>query len=529
MITATKLSKNYGTQLLFSDVDLQLNKGNSYGIVGANGSGKSTLLRILSEAESSDSGEITIPKSARMGILDQDHFQYENTPILHVAMMGHKSLWTLLKKQEEMCDGTIPFDADEYAELDEQLLLLNGYAFEAKASEILEGLNIPTSKHLEPLSTLSGGYKLRALLGQVLASNPDILILDEPTNHLDIISIHWLEGFLQSYQGLTLVVSHDHRFLNTVCTHIVDVDYETVTSYRGNYERFMIQKQEERTRREKEILKREREIEDHKDFIRRFKAKATKARQANSRVKRMEKIEIEELPQSSRRFPLFTIEKKRASGKKILDARHITKSYDENTVLDNISFTIGRDEKVAIIGPNGIGKSTLLKILMDEVKADQGSAEWGHEAHLGYFAQDHKAGLGNPKSDVLSCFWESCPLQPIGYCYGKLAEVLFSREETTKKIENLSGGEAARLLLSKIATKKPNVLILDEPTNHLDLESISSLGDALCSYTGSIIFVSHDRWLVNKVATRIIEITETGVESYMGTYEEFMHYKESKK
>jgi ATPase subunit of ABC transporter with duplicated ATPase domains len=301
-----------------------------------------------------------------------------------------------------------------------------------------------------------------------------------------------------------------------------------VTSYRGNYEKFIVQKQEERTRREKEILKREREIEVHKEFIRRFKAKASKARQANSRVKRMEKIEIEELPQSSRRYPLFKIEKKRASGKKILDIRNITKSYNDNVVLHDISFTIGRDEKVAIIGPNGIGKSTLLKILMDEVEADHGSVEWGHEAHLGYFAQDHKAGLGNQSSDVLSSFWESCPLEPIGACYGKLAEVLFSREETTKKIKNLSGGEAARLLLSKIAAKKPNVLILDEPTNHLDLESIASLAETLCNYTASIIFVSHDRWLVSQVATRIIEITEDGVESYMGTYPEFMHYKERK-
>jgi len=523
MITVTGLSKRYGSQLLFRDANLQLNTNNCYGIVGANGSGKSTLLRILNGRESMDEGEVKLPRNIRLGILNQDHFQYEDTAILDVVMMGHTELWNALKEQEQLLNcADQEFDADRYAQLDDIILSLDGYAFEARAAEILAGLNIQTDTHQQPLSVLSGGYKLRVLLGQVLASNPDVLFLDEPTNHLDIISISWLEGFLKEYKGLAIVVSHDYRFLNTVCGYIIDVDYEAVTLYRGNYSRFTQLKIEERKHREREIEKRKKEIADHKAFITRFKAKATKARQANSRVKRIAKIEIEELAVSSRRQPYFKLEMKRPSGKMVLTIKDICKSYDQNQVLHQVSFSINRGEKVAIIGPNGIGKSTLLKIIMNSLSADSGSFAWGHETHVGYFAQDHKEQLGAPKQDVLSSFWDKCPMEPIGLCYGKLAEVLFSREDTGKKLENLSGGEAARLLLAKIAVQKPNVLVLDEPNNHLDLEGISALARDLKAYEGSIIFVSHDRWLVAELATRIIEITPFGIDDYYGTYDEFM-------
>ncbi|MEC7987392.1 MAG: ABC-F family ATP-binding cassette domain-containing protein [Myxococcota bacterium] len=523
MITVTGLSKSYGSQVLFQDANLQLNTNNCYGIVGANGSGKSTLLRILNGRESMDEGEVKLPRNIRLGVLNQDHFQYEDTPILDVVMMGHTQLWSALKEQEKIlscADGD--FDADRYAQLDDIILSFEGYSFEARAAEILAGLNIQTDKHQQPLSVLSGGYKLRVLLGQVLASNPDVLFLDEPTNHLDIISINWLEGFLKEYTGLAIVVSHDHRFLNTVCGYIIDVDYEAVTLYRGNYTRFTHLKVEDRKHREKEIDKRKKEIADHKAFITRFKAKATKARQANSRVKKIAKIKIEELATSSRRQPYFKLEMKRPSGKMVLKIKEIGKAYDQTPVLNNVSFTINRGEKVAIIGPNGIGKSTLLKIIMNTLQADTGSFEWGHETHVGYFAQDHKGQLGAPKQDILSSFWDKCPMEPIGFCYGKLAEVLFSREETGKKLENLSGGEAARLLMAKIAVQKPNVLVLDEPNNHLDLEGISALSRDLKAYEGTIVFVSHDRWLVASLATRIIEITPSGIDDYYGTYDEFM-------
>lgn len=526
MITVTELSKSYGSQVLFWDANLQLNTNNCYGIVGANGSGKSTLLRILSGQESADEGEIKLPKNVRIGTLEQDHFQYEDTPIIEVVMMGHEQLWSALQEQEKIIaceDGE--FDSDRYAEVEDIILSMDGYAFESRAAEILSGLNIPTERHREKLAVLSGGYKLRALLGQVLASEPDILILDEPTNHLDIVSIDWLEGFLQRYKGLAIVVSHDHRFLNEVCDQIIDVDYQAVKPYHGNYDNFLKLKREERVRREKEIGKREKEIADHKAFISRFKAKATKARQANSRVKKLAKIVIEELPTSSRRYPYFKLEMKRPSGKMVLKVTNLHKSFADNQVLNDVEFTINRGDKVALVGPNGVGKSTLIKIVMDALKATDGSYEWGHETHVGYFAQDHTEQLGNPKNDVLTSLWDACPLESIGYCYGKLAEVLFSRDETDKKVENLSGGEAARLLMCKLAVQKPNVLVLDEPNNHLDLEGISALIRDLKKYEGTIIFVSHDRWLVENLATRIIEITPEGIDDYLGTYLEFMARK----
>lgn len=526
MITVTGLSKSYGTQVLFGDANLQLNTNNCYGIIGANGSGKSTLLRILSGQESADEGEIELPKNVRIGTLEQDHFQYENTPIIDVVMMGHEQLWSALQELETIIaceDGD--FDSERYAEVEDIILSMNGYAFEARAAEILNGLNIPTEQHQEELAVLSGGYKLRALLGKVLASEPDILILDEPTNHLDIVSIDWLEGFLKRYTGLAIVVSHDHRFLNEVCDHIIDVDYQAVKLYRGNYDSFLKLKIEERSRREKEIAKREKEIADHKAFISRFKAKATKARQANSRVKKLAKIVIEELPVSSRRYPCFKLEPKRPSGKMVLRVDNLHKSFADNQVLRDVNFTINRGDKVAIVGSNGAGKSTLIKVIMNAIQTTAGSYEWGYETHIGYFAQDHTEQLGNPKSNVLTSLWDTCPLESIGYCYGKLAEVLFSRDETDKLVENLSGGEAARLLLCKLAVNKPNVLVLDEPNNHLDLEGISALVRDLKQFEGTIIFVSHDRWLVENLATRIIEITPQGVDDYHGTYREFMERK----
>ena len=526
MITVTELSKSYGSQVLFWDANLQLNTNNCYGIVGANGSGKSTLLGILSGQESADDGEIKLPKNVRIGTLEQDHFQYEDTPIIEVVMMGHEQLWAALQEQEKIIaceDGE--FDSDRYAEVEDIILSMDGYAFESRAAEILSGLNIPTERHREKLAVLSGGYKLRALLGQVLASEPDILILDEPTNHLDIVSIDWLEGFLQRYKGLAIVVSHDHRFLNEVCDQIIDVDYQAVKPYPGNYDSFLKLKKEERARREKEIGKREKEIADHKAFISRFKAKATKARQANSRVKKLAKIVIEELPTSSRRYPYFKLEMKRPSGKMVLKVNNLHKSFGDNQVLNDVEFTINRGDKVALVGPNGVGKSTLIKIIMDTLQATDGTYEWGHETHVGYFAQDHTEQLGNPKNDVLTSLWDACPLEPMGYCYGKLAEVLFSRDETDKKVENLSGGEAARLLMCKLAVQKPNVLVLDEPNNHLDLEGISALVRDLKRFEGTIIFVSHDRWLVENLATRVIEITPEGIDDYLGTYLEFMARK----
>ena len=525
MLTATNLSKTFGGQVLFEDCNLQLLPGARYGIVGANGAGKSTLLRILSGQESSSTGEVVVPRKARLGVLGQDHFQYESTRIIDVVMQGAEEAWAALQVHDrlvEAADAGEDFDPEHYARVEETLARTNAYALEARAAEVLDGLNIPTARHRQPLKVLSGGYKLRVLLGQVLAGDPDVLLLDEPTNHLDILSVAWLERFLLDYRGCAVVVSHDHRFLDTVCTHILDVDYQRVIQYKGNYSAFDKAKDEERSRRELEIEKRKEEIEDHKEFINRFKAKATKARQANSRAKQMARIVIDELPESSRRYPLFRFPQARPSGREVLSVKGVWKSYGQQIVLADVTFDVRRGERVAIIGPNGIGKSTLLKVLMGAVAPDSGTTSWGYEVRPGYFAQDHKDILTKADDTLKAWLWAQVPAEGVGFVHAKLAEVLFSNEEVDKKISNLSGGEAARLVFATLGVAQPNVLVLDEPTNHLDLEGIDALARGLEAFEGTILFVSHDRWFVSRLATRVIDLTEDGITDHEGSYEEYL-------
>ena len=526
MISVSNLSKHFGDQVLFDDVSLQFNRGERYGIVGANGCGKSTLLTILSGEESASDGDVSIPRRCTVGVLKQDHFQYENDRILDVVMMGNAPLWqAMVEKERILANAENEFDGDRYAELEDIIMRGDGYGLEARAGQILEGIGIATEVHQQPLSTLSGGFKLRVLLAQVLASDPDVLLLDEPTNHLDILSIRWLEEFLQEFKGAALVVSHDHHFLDTVASVIVDVDYATIKAYPGNYEHFVRAKSEERDRREKEIAKREAEIADHKAFVERFRAKATKARQAQSKLKAIERITIDKLPESSRRYPRFRFQTRRPSGRQALELKGISKSYAGKPVLEDVSLNIQRGERVAIIGPNGIGKSTLLKIAMGEVSPDAGSVEWGYETYPGYVAQDHRAQIGehgSPRQTLEAWLSEYCPSEGIGFVKGQLAAVLFSGDETKKKLGALSGGEAARLMFARQAVEKPNVLLLDEPTNHLDLESIEALVKALTAYEGTLIFVAHDRWFVNELATRILAITPDGIDDFAGSYDEYL-------
>ena len=523
MISLSNVSKSYGDQLLFEAVSLQFNRGQRYGIVGANGCGKSTLLRILTGEESASDGEIAIPKRAVLGVLEQDHFQYEDERIIDVVMMGNAPLWdAMVEKEKILAAAEDHFDGDRYAVLEDRIVQADGYGLEARAGEILEGLGIATAVHEQPLSTLSGGFKLRVLLAQVLASEPDALLLDEPTNHLDILSIRWLENFLDSYRGVALLISHDHRFLDTVATCIVDVDYSTIKAYPGNYAHFVRAKREERERREAEILKRESQIADHKAFVERFRAKASKARQAQSKLKAIDRIDIESLPESSRRYPRFRFQQRRPSGRQVVELKSLSKSYGDNTVLDDIDLTFQRGERAAIIGPNGIGKSTLLKLMIGEIEADGGSVEWGYETHPGYVAQDQKEQIGSQRQSLEDWLAAFCPGEGIGFVKANLAAVLFSGDESKKKLAALSGGEAARLMFARQSIQQPNVLILDEPTNHLDLEAIEALVAAIKAYEGTLIFVSHDRWFVNELATRIIEITPEGVRDFNGSYDEYL-------
>ncbi|CAN5664735.1 ABC-F family ATPase [soil metagenome] len=398
----------------------------------------------------------------------------------------------------------------------------DGYTLEARATAILEGLGIPMSVHRQPLATLSGGFKLRVLLAQVLLGGPDVLLLDEPTNHLDILSIRWLEQFLSGYQGCAVVISHDERFLDTIANHILDVDYETITSYPGNYSSFVREKAAVRGRKEAEIARKEAIVAEKRSFIDRFGAKASKASQAQSRLKQIEKIQIDELETSSRRAPLFQFNPLRPSGREVLTVDAVSKAYGEKRVLEKVSLTVRRGERVAILGPNGLGKSTLLKIATGNLDADAGAVKWGHETRVGYFPQDHHEVLPDPDTTPLDVVWNVIPTEATSYVRGQLGRLLFSGSDVTKKVGSLSGGEAARLVFCRIMVERPNVLVLDEPTNHLDLESIQALGESLRSFEGAIVFVSHDRAFVSALATRILEVTEEGFRDFPGTYAEYL-------
>jgi ATPase subunit of ABC transporter with duplicated ATPase domains len=526
LISVSSLAKSFGDRTLFANASFQLNPGERYGLVGANGSGKTTLLNILTGSIEASEGQVSIPKSARVGVLKQDHFLYEDQEILSVALMGDAELWDALVEREKLlAHAEHDFDVDRFAEVEETVQRLDGYTAEARAGAILEGLGLPTEVHHDRLSTLSGGFKLRVLLAQVLASNPDVLLLDEPTNHLDILSIRWLEKFLQGFAGPAVVISHDHRFLDNVSTRILDVDYGTVLLYRGNYSDFLESKVSERERREKEIEGREKEIAHHQQFVDRFRAKASKARQAQSKLRLIQKKagELEALPGSSRRYPTFRFEPRRPSGKEVLKVKGVRKAFGDNEVLHGVDLLVNRGDRLAIMGPNGIGKSTLLKIAVGELDPDGGEAEWGYETHVGYFAQDVKEHFSDSSETTEQWLWSFCPGKDRGFVRGQMGLMLFSGDDGAKKLSALSGGEAARLVFSRIALQQPNVLILDEPTNHLDLESIEALVEALLGYEGTLILVSHDRWFVSRLATRVVEIQPGRVTDYPGTYDEYVH------
>jgi ATPase subunit of ABC transporter with duplicated ATPase domains len=527
MISVSNLEKSFGDRTLFAGASFQLNAGERYGLVGANGSGKTTLLNILAGSGEATGGTVSIPKRLRIGTLRQDQFLYGHQTILSVALMGNAELWEAMAAKESLlARAHEDFDAERFSELEDIVQRHDGYTAESRAAVILEGLGLPAEVHHRPLSTLSGGFKLRVLLAQVLASTPDVLLLDEPTNHLDILSIRWLETFLSDFPGPVVVISHDHRFLDRMVTHILDVDYETVTLYHGNYSAFLEGKREDRERREKDIAGREREIAHHQEFVDRFRAKNTKARQAQSKLRLIEKAlaGMEELPVSSRRYPTFDFQEKRPSGRDVVSVKGIVKSYGENEVLHGLDLLVRRGDRLAITGPNGIGKSTLLKIMMGQVAPDAGHVTWGYETYPGYFAQDQKEQFENPERVVHEWISDFCPERDIGYVRGRLALMLFEGDDVKKRLSSLSGGEAARLVFARLALERPNVLVLDEPTNHLDLESIEALVEGLQSYPGTLILVSHDRWFIGQLATRIVDIQRGRVIDYQGTYDEYVQF-----
>ena len=524
MISIADLAMNYGKKTLFEKSSVTFNPGKSYGLVGANGSGKSTLLRLISGEEKPNSGTISVPRDIKLGVLRQDHFKYESIKVIDVVLLGKLALFEALREKEKILKSKMldSKSGHRLGQLEEIIAEADGYVAKPYAAELLSGLGIGVELHTGPMSVLSGGFKLRVLLAQLLFQKPDVLLLDEPTNHLDIISIRWLENYLCSqFDGTLIFISHDRNFLNVVASHIVDIDYEELRLYTGNYEQFLEAKALAETQKLKEIESFERKTSEMQAFVDRFRAKATKARQAQSRVKQIEKLEVPEVKRSSRISPNLRFQQFRSSGRIVLKVNNLSKKFGDTEVLKNIYFEIQRGEKVAIIGPNGIGKSTLLKIILAQVSADKGSFEWGYETHTSYFAQDHHEHLRGNIS-AFDWLYETAPHEPIGAIRGLLGRVLLSGDEALKQVSALSGGESARLLFARIMLERKNVLILDEPTNHMDLEGVAALGDALRAYDGTVLVVSHYRHFVSKVATHILELTPSGVRDFSGSYQEYL-------
>lgn len=499
----------YGEKLLFYDVNLILNEKNHYALVGANGTGKSTFFKLLTGEEEQISGSVSIAKDATVGWLKQDQFRYEETLLTDIVIQGKPKLWEAMVEKEKLLASTHWDEklANKLSHLENEIAHLDGYSAHAFAEKLLLGLGISANYHQKPLSALSGGFKLRVLLAQALFQEPNILLLDEPTNHLDVLSIQWLEKYLKNeFKGLLIFISHDIEFINRLADNILDVDYGEIRQYSGNYAKFLNEKAAIELQKIQLKKQAEQKIAEMQRFVDRFKAKASKARQAQSRMKMIEKIEIPDVEKSSRLTPIFHFRVERSSPKKVLQVRGLAKQFAERKLFSNIHFEVARGEKIAIMGENGIGKSTLIKILMNQLYSDEGSFEWGNEVKISYFSQDHHELL-RERMEVLTWLSDHVSNQNESQIRKVLGQVCFRKDDVKKNILSLSGGEAARLLLAYLILETGNVLVLDEPTNHLDIETVEALAESLKNFPGTVIFVSHDRHFISKVANRILFIS----------------------
>ncbi|MCV6607075.1 MAG: ATP-binding cassette domain-containing protein [Campylobacterales bacterium] len=526
MVNVVDLRMRYGNRVLFENVNLSLDAGKRYGLIGANGAGKSTFLKILSgEIEATD-GDIQIGKDLKVGVLGQNQFAYEEFTLADTVLMGNKRLYDAIKEKEELYT-TGDFSDDAVNNRLSELEIITAeedptYEADVRVEKILEQLGFPSEQHTELMSTLTGGDKFKILLAQVLFPKPDVLFLDEPTNNLDITTIGWLEDELKRHQGTLVVISHDRHFLNSVCTHILDVDYQNVREFTGDYDEWyiaanLVQKQQEMARN-----KQEKEKEQLEKFIARFSANASKAKQATSRQKQLDKLDLEEIKPSSRRDPSIVFKAKRQMGNEALEVVSVSKKYDDLEVLKDLSLKFEPNEKVALIGPNGVGKTTLCKILVGDLQPDSGEVKWGATIEHDYFPQDTADIItGNDTLyDWLRSFDKKAELATIRNCLGRM---LFSGEEQEKEVNSVSGGEKHRMMMSRMMLQGGNFLVLDEPSNHLDLEAIIALGEALHTFEGNVICVAHDRELIDAFANRIIEIKDDGsIIDFKGSYEEYI-------
>jgi ATPase subunit of ABC transporter with duplicated ATPase domains len=524
MIITSNLAMNYGAKLLFTEVNIHIKNNNRYGLVGANGAGKSTFFKVLIKEEEASIGDVSISKNARIGCLKQDQYLYENVSIINSVIAGRDELWQALQEKELLLEKDHCTEEEGYrlGELEQIIADNDGYISEIFAAELLVGLGIAEKYHNQDLSVLSGGYKLRVLLAQSLFNNPDILLLDEPTNHLDIASIYWLENYLkQKFKGALVFISHDLEFLNNVSTHILDIDYGNIKIYTGNYDVFTREKQLIAEQKLSELTHLEKKIATMQVFVDKFRASASRSKQSASREKQIEKMELPDVQKSSRISPYFNFKQKRPSGKLVLKLENISKNYGDKKILHNVNFTANRGEKIVIIGSNGVGKSTLLKILLGKIPADTGNYEWGHESQISYFAQDHHELL-NENISAIDWLTKQMPSENDNAVRSVLGQLLFRKDEALKNILNLSGGEGARLLLAKIILEESNILVLDEPTNHLDIESKDTLKKALIDYPGTLILVTHDRDFASNIATRVIAISHKSIIDFKGKYKEYL-------
>ncbi len=512
MITASDISLSYGTQVLFKNVNIKFTPGNCYGIIGANGAGKSTFLKILSGEIEPDTGEVIITAGQRMAVLRQDHFAFNSYTVLDTVIMGYQKLYDIRKEREEIYlkEDFSEEDGIRAAELESEFAELGGWEAEADAGVLLDGLGIPVSMHDKLMSDIEDNIKVRVLLAQALFGNPDILLLDEPTNHLDLESIHWLEDFLSDFNNTVIVVSHDRHFLNTVCTHIADIDFGRIQLYVGNYDFWYMSSQLVAKQMKDEKKRREEKIAELKEFIQRFSSNVAKARQATSRKKLIDKLTIDDIQPSSRRFPYVAFKPNRECGKNILEIKDLCKTIDGSAVLDHLNLLINNGDKIAFVGPNHYAKTVLFQIITGNMEPDSGEYNWGVTTSQGYFPKNNDYMFLDDMTitDWLSQFVEDADET---YIRSFLGRMLFSGDEALKSCKVLSGGEKVRCVLSKLMLEGANCLIFDEPTSHLDLESIQSLNNGLIDFKGVVLFNSHDHQFVDSIANRIIEFTPNGI------------------
>ena len=524
VLSTNNITMQFGSKPLFENISVKFGNGNRYGLIGANGSGKSTFMKILGGDLIPTSGNVALDPHERLGKLRQDQFAFEEYTVLDTVIMGHTELWQIKQERDRIYGLPEMSEEDGFkvADLETQYAEMDGYSAEARAGELLLGVGIPIEQHYGLMSEIAPGWKLRVLLAQALFSNPDILLLDEPTNNLDIDTIRWLEDTLNERESTMIIISHDRHFLNMVCTHMADMDYGELRIYPGNYDDYMTASTQARERLLADNAKKKAQISELQSFVSRFSANASKSKQATSRARQIEKIKLEEVKASSRQNPFIRFEQDKKLFRNALVVENLTKGFDNGPLFKNLNLMVEVGEKVAILGTNGIGKTTLLKTLMGELTPEQGDIKWSENANIGYYAQDHEYEF---EQNLTVFDWMSQWKQPTDdeqAVRSILGRLLFSQDDIKKQVNVLSGGEKGRMLFGKLMMQHPNIIVMDEPTNHLDMESIESLNMALELYQGTLFFVSHDREFVSSLATRIVEITPEKVIDYTGNYEDYL-------